>query len=300
MSITPNLPSSPEPPVTVASGGSGSKLLPIIILIVMILGFAGLFYYVQSVETRQEEIRAALQTNLTLQEEALQELNSRLETTATDTAELQGQFAVTRDRLGMTEGELTKARQIAANLAKEQKDAAEQLSSRLGQLQQEQIATKGSVGALSTDVGGVKEEVKSTKDELEATKAKLQGVIGDLGVQSDLVAHNRTELDELKRLGTRDYLEFDLKRNSRQKVGLLQLELKRTDVKKQKYTVNLVVDDRTIEKKDKTVHEPVQFYQEGFVGATEIVVNQILKDRIVGYVSLPKKKDERAPMNKSS
>lgn len=299
MSITPNLPSSPEPSVPVPSSGAGSKL-PIITLIVMILGFAGLFYYVQSVETRQEQIRATLQASLSSQEESLRDLNSLLENNASDTAELQGQFAVTRDRLGMTEGELAKARQITANLEKEQKAAAEQLTSRLGQLQEEQIATKGSVGALSTDVGGVKEEVKSTKDELEATKAKLQGVIGDLGVQSDLVAHNQAELEELKRLGTREYLEFDLKRNSRQKVGLLQLELKRTDVKKQKYTVNLVVDDRTIEKKDKTVHEPVQFYQEGFVGATEIVVNQILKDRIVGYVSLPKKKDARVPMGKSS
>ncbi|MBI4459775.1 MAG: hypothetical protein HY648_06930, partial [Acidobacteria bacterium] len=159
----------------------------------------------------------------------------------------------------------------------------------------------GSVGSLSTDVTGVRAEVKSTKEDLEATRSELKRVVGDLGVQSDLVAHNRAELEELKRLGTRDYVEFDLTKNKRaQRVGLVQLELKNTDVKKQKYTVNLIVDDRSIEKKDKTVHEPVQFYQEGYTGATEIVVNQVYKDRIVGYVSVPKKRESRTPMGSSS
>jgi hypothetical protein len=85
-----------------------------------------------------------------------------------------------------------------------------------------------------------------------------------------------------------------------QRFGAIQLELRRTDTKRQKYTVNLIVDDRRIEKKDKNVYEPVQFYQEGFRAPTEIVVNRIDKDRIVGYISFPKRKETRQPMGSSS
>ena len=304
MSITPSITPSPENPEKPTSSNqpsdSPSRLPMIVLIVVLLAGFGGLFYYASSLSDRLDQVKSGLQTSLNSQGEALKELSIRMEQSEGRTAELQGQFAVTKDRLGMTEGELRRAQQIATQLTQQQKEAAAALSNHgatIGQLQQEQVATKGSVGSLSSDVGGVKADVKSTKEELAATKSQLQRVIGDLGVQSDLVAHNRTELAELKRLGTRDYVEFDLnKKKGRQRIGTVQLELKKTDVKKQKYTVNLVVDDKTIEKKDKTVFEPVQFYQEGYTGPTEIVVNQVQKDRIVGYVSVPKTKEARAPM----
>ena len=280
----------------------------IALAVVSLGGLGGMFYYAQSLNTRLDQVNASLQSALSAQGETLEKLGGRLDQGDTRATELQGQVAQTQNRLGMTQSEIQKARQAAAELvarqqqqAQESAQQAQQLSSQLGQLQQEQVATKGNVGSLTTDVAGVKGEVKTTKDELAATRSELQRVIGDLGVQSDLVAHNRTELQELILRGEREYVEFDLRRSNRlQKIGNIRLELKRTDPKKQKYTVNLVVDDRTVEKKDKNVFEPVQFYQEGFRAPTEIVVNKIEKDRVVGYVSAPKKREDRAPMRSSS
>ena len=111
----------------------------------------------------------------------------------------------------------------------------------------------------------VKQDVNSTKEQLASTRNDLQRVVGDLGVQSGLIAHNGQELAELKLLGERGYQEFDIRKsNQPQRVGNIAITLKKTDLKRQKFTVNLVVDDRTIEKKDKTVNEPVQFYQDGY------------------------------------
>jgi len=152
------------------------------------------------------------------------------------------------------------------------------------------VAARGAIGSVNSEVSGVKVEVTKTKDELATTKTALQRVVGDMGVQSDLIARNHDELVELRARGERDYFEFDLRKSDKaQRVGGLGLQLKKTDVKRQKYTVALIADDRNIEKKDKTVFEPVQFYQSGSRTATEIVVNQIYKDRITGYVSAPKK-----------
>jgi len=313
MSITPSPSLQAPPPDEGASSGcaTGGKSAPLWAVIVLgavsLAGLGGLFFYAQSLHGRLEQLSSRLQStqsNLTAQGETLEKLGGRLEQGDARDTELQGQFAVARDRLGITQSELQKARQAAAELARqqnEQKESAEQLASRLGQLQQEQVATKGSVGNLSTDVAGVKSEVKTTKEELASTRSQLQRVVGDLGVQSDLIARNHGEIEELRQRGERDYIEFDLKKTGRpQRVASVQLELKKTDPKKQKYTLNLIVDDRSIEKKDKNALEPVQFYQQGFRSPTEIVVNQILKDRIVGYVSAPKKREERAPMKTSS
>ena len=120
----------------------------------------------------------------------------------------------------------------------------------------------------------------------------MQRAFGDLGVQSGLIARNRDELAELKLRGDRDYIEFDLRKSDEpQKYGGgIPLQLKKTDVKRQKYTVDLLADDLTIEKKDKNTNEPVQFYQQGFRVPSEIVVNEIHKDRIVGYISVPKQR----------
>src|SRR5262249_13110145 len=99
----------------------------------------------------------------------------------------------------------------------------------------------------------------------------------------------------------RDYIEFDVKKtNKSERVGNIQLELKKTDPKKLRYSVTLISDDKPLEKKDKTVAEPVQFYQQGNRIPSELVVNQIYKDRIVGYISTPKVKDQRTPMKSPS
>ena len=294
--------------------GSSAPLWAVLVLaIVSVAGMGGLYYHARGLSSQLDQVNGELRKALESQTshgEVLQQIADRLDLADARDEELKGQVAQTQTRLGSAQSELQRTRQqttqttlAAVELARQQREAqeaAQQLASQLGQLQQEQVTTKGSVGNLSTDIAGVRGDVKSTKDDLAATRSELQRVIGDLGVQSDLVAHNRTELDELKLRGERDYIEFNLRRSDRiQRVGNLRLELKRTDPKKQKYTVNLVVDDQTIEKKDKNVYEPVQFYQEGFRAPTEIVVNKIERDRITGYISSPKKKEDRAPMQRS-
>ena len=302
MSISPtSVPQPEELPPTQSSGISFRIFL--VVVAALVIGLGGLLYYVVQLENRFEQTQNSLESNLRAQGEVLERLSQGLEQAEGRDVELRGEVTVAKDRLGLTQAELQKARQITQQLAEQQqkqKQADEQMATRLGQLQQEQVATKGALGGLSTDVVGVKGEVKTTKVELEKTQSELKRVIGDLGVQSDLVAHNRAELEELRRRGERDYLEFDLRKTSkRQRIGPVQLELRKTDVKRQKYTLNLVADDRTIEKKDKTVFEPVQFYLEGYGQPTEVVVNKIEKDRIVGYISVPKAKETREPMKSS-
>ena len=272
-----------------------SYLVPLLVLAaVVVLGLGGLYLYTKSLNDRMGQMQKGLEASLQSQSQLLEQLTRRLDQTDTRHSELQGEVGAAKKTLGSTQSELQRARQMAADLAKKQQESSQQLSSQLGQLAQEQEATRGNLGNLSTDVTGVKGEVKTTKADLESTRAELKRVVGDLGVQSDLIAHTRTDLEALRARGDRDYVEFDLRKaNKRQKVGSLQIQLKKTDEKRQKYTIELVSDDKTIEKKDKTVFEPVQFYQQGYRQPAEIVVQEISKDRIKGYVSSPKVRDSQ-------
>jgi chromosome segregation ATPase len=303
MSITPSPIPGDEKPLAPEFGPAPAGAAPlakpfnavtITLGVVMILGLAGLFLYAKSLSDQLNQTRETLQTTLESQGQSLEQIVMRLDQTATRQTELLGEVGATKETLGSTRAELQKARQAAAELAKQQQASKEELASRLVELSEVQQDTRGNLGNLSSDVNGVKGEVKTAKADLEATKSELQRVIGDLGAQSDLIAHTRGDLESLRARGERDYVEFDLRKSAkRQKVGALQLELKKTDEKRQKYTVNLTADDRTIEKKDKNVFEPVQFYQVGYRQPTEIVVQQIFKDRITGYISAPKIRDSQ-------
>jgi hypothetical protein len=147
------------------------------------------------------------------------------------------------------------------------------------------------IGAVATDVTGAKKDIESTKTDLEATKGKLDRATGDMGVMSGLIAHNRDDLEELKRRGDRNYYEFKLdKAKNPQRIGPVQMTLNKADQKKGKYTVTVLADDRSIEKKDKTAGEPVQFYMKGAsrMAPYEIVVFDVAKNQISGYLSTPK------------
>jgi hypothetical protein len=137
--------------------------------------------------------------------------------------------------------------------------------------------------------------VASTKSELDKTITDLKKVTGDLGVTSGYVATNGKELAALKRLGERNYFDINLgKTKQPQRVGDISLMLKRTDPKKNKFTIEVLADDKTIEKKDKTTNEPVQFLTaKGGRIPYEIVINQVKKDQIVGYLATPKETVQR-------
>src|ERR1700683_30061 len=186
-------------------------------------------------------------------------------------------------QLGMTKKELA---QRATELQRQQKAS----ETRLEEEQKQQISqVNGAVDGVKTDVGGVKTDVASTKADLEATKAKLQSAVGDLGVQSGLIANTRGDLEILKHKGDRNYYEFTLMRGAKpQAVATVSLQLKKTDAKHGKFTVNVTSDDKTIEKRDRTVAEPIQFYAGRQHLLFELVVWTVDKNKATGYLSTPK------------
>ena len=192
-------------------------------------------------------------------------------------AAVRGQTAAIAERAGVTEAELEKTAKAARLLREEQRKG------------QEHVATLGG------EVGKVKEDVAASKAAIEETQARLQRAMGDLGEQSGLIARNADELGALKRAGLREYYEFDVaKAKAASPVGPVALRVKDADPKRHKFNMVLVVDDIEIEKKDKTLLEPVQFYRKGSRQLNEIVVFAVQKDRITGYLSTPKAGDAAA------
>jgi chromosome segregation ATPase len=186
-------------------------------------------------------------------------------------------------QVGMTKKEMNSR---AAALQRSQQEAA----ARLAEQEKKDIgAVTGEVGNVKTDVGGVKTDVAATKASLESTIAKLQSTIGDLGQQSGLIANTRADLDALKHKGDRQYYEFALVKGAKpQAYSTVALQLRKTDPKRGKYTLNVTADDKTIEKKDKNQSEPVQFYTGREHMLYELVVWSVDKNKITGYLSTPK------------
>src|SRR5256714_5409944 len=140
-----------------------------------------------------------------------------------------------------------------------------------------------------SDEGGVKSDVASTKADLEATKAKLQSTIGDLGMQSGLIAHTRDDLEILKHKGDRNYYEFTLLKGAKpQPISTVSLQLKKADAKRGKFTMNVTADDKTIEKKDRTVAEPIQFYSGRDHLLFELEMWNEVNNKATRYLSTPK------------
>lgn len=210
------------------------------------------------------------------------DLTKRMESSEADSEALAKQLGMTKKELAERSDELK--RQQAAQASAEQKLAAEQ-KKQAGQISD----VDGQVASVKTDVGGVKSDLTTTRSDLAATNAKLQSTIGDLGVQSGLIANTRSDLEVLKHKGDRNYYEFTLQKGAKpQAVSTVSLQLKKTDEKRGKFTLNVTADDKTIEKKDRNVSEPIQFYTGRDHMLYELVVWTVSKKQITGYLSTPK------------
>ena len=241
------------------------------------LGF-GLYMGHTSKQELQSEIAKSNQ-----RAEAMEKLIQKSSETIAD---LQGELKVTSEKLGLTTEELNRARAAAQTIRKQQQAADEVLLAQIDKVKEES-ATQ--ISKVAGDVSGAKSEIDATRKDLEATKSGLQRVVGDAGVMSGLIARNKEELEELKRRGERNVFDFDIRKTKdMQRVGPVQMRLQKADFKKHKYTLTLFADDKSIEKKDKTVNEPVQFYVGGVRTPYELVVFQMSKDRIIGYLTTPK------------
>lgn len=192
--------------------------------------------------------------------------------------QLQSDLRVIADKLNVTQGELVSARKQNKTAT----HAVDQKVDTLATSMKAELAAKASaddVSKLSGDVSGV-------KGDLDATKNSIQMARSEMGT---LIARNHDEIDQLRHIGQRDYFEFTVQRKGgATKVGGIQLVLKDTNPKKNQYTINVLADDNSFEKKNRSVNEPIFFYAGGTRSALELVVNKVTKSSATGYLSMPK------------
>lgn len=188
------------------------------------------------------------------------------------------------------------ASKVASTLTAQQDEGRKQLAQELDQVRAKSEMASALATArltdITTEVSGVKTDVASTRSQLDKTIADLHRTTGDLGVMSGLIATNSKELAALRELGERDYYEFTLSKSAGlQRVGDVQVQLKKADLKRNRFTLEVVAEDKRVEKKDRGINEPVQFYVVSKARQPyELVVNDVRKDQVVGYLATPKLK----------
>jgi len=194
--------------------------------------------------------------------------------------------------------ELQRAQQVQAQETAKVAQSVTAVSGEVSQVRNDTNVNGTRVTEVSTNLDKVKTQADATKSELEKTIAELTSTRGDLGVQSGLIATNGKQLQALKALGERNYTEFSLKKaKDTQRIGDLQVRLTNADVKRNRYTIEVIVDDKKVERKDRAVNEPVQFILSRSVIPYEFVVNEVKKDVIAGYLAAPKVQQSRTASN---
>jgi hypothetical protein len=192
--------------------------------------------------------------------------------------QLQSDLKVVTDKLKVTHADLVAARTQNKNATV----AVDQKVNNLATSVKAELATKAS----TDDINKLNGDVTGVKGDLDATKNSIQMARSEMGT---LIARNHDEIDQLRRMGQRDYFEFTVQRKGgATKVGSIQIELKDTNTKKNRYTINVLADDNSFEKKDRSVNEPIFFYTGGNRTALELVVNKVTKSTATGYLSIPK------------
>jgi F0F1-type ATP synthase membrane subunit b/b' len=224
---------------------------------------------------QQTELNDAKQQNRELAAE-LRETDARLRVTTDELAK----------SLGLTQKQLDQRAQ--AIVAREAEDTA-RLQSAQQQTAQQVSAVSSDVSSVKSDVGGVKTDLGKTQTDVASALSQLESVKGDLSNTNSVIARNHDELVQLEHKGDRNYYEFTLNKGQKKPVGTVSLELKKTDSKRSRFTLDIYADDKTYEKKDRNVNEPLQFYSGKDPALYEIVVNTInSKNQISGYLSTPK------------
>src|ERR1700739_631930 len=232
-------------------------------------------------QAQKAEKDLATQTGQTkLVGQDLQALNQRLTQTEEINSQLQNELIAVTDKIKMTQGEVPTAHRQNGEI---RDDYSKKLTGVQSELSRK--ANLDDVKSLGGDINGVKSDLASTRNNLDMTRTEF----------GTLIARNHDEIDELRRVGERDYAEFTLTgKGTRSKVGDLMVELRGTNVKKNQFSVALYVDDLRLEKKDRAINEPIYFYSMGTRVPRELVVNQVGKDKIVGYLSVPKGRSKSA------
>jgi hypothetical protein len=261
----------------VATEAAAPRWVGIVVVALAIVSLAALGVG-WSASTHSKELAQNFTTAQQQEKQQGEVLSQRLAKAEDTNAQLQGELSIVTDKMKLTQGELTRARAQAKKIKEEDAKQLADLENNVNG----QLATKAGVddvNKLGTDVNGVKSDLESTKNSLNMTR-------GEFGT---LIAKNHDEVEELRRLGERDYYEFTInKKDQRQKVGDLMIELRGINPKKNVYTIAMYVDDSRYEKKNRSVNEPIYFFTRGTRAPMELTVNQVGKDKIAGYLSVPK------------
>ena len=269
------------PPSVAPAPSSSSMLITGMVITLLVLTLVNL-YLVITARQRVDDVASKQGDQLNL-------LTRRLDSSDERYAQLRAQFQVTTEKLGLTQQEFQRARDLAAQYQKKQQEAVGQLNSAI-----QKKASTEEVNQLQADtnakIGGVSSDIAGTRKDLDAAKAEFSGALaGTKGELTGAIARTHDELVALAHRTDRDYFEFSLaKKGSQQKVGTVMVQLEKTNPKKNQFTVNLYADDKRIERKDKAMNEPVYFYVQGASSALELVVNKLGKDSVAGYISAPK------------
>ncbi len=285
------------------SPGAGSDIkLPILIGSVVALLGANLYLYTQLDTVRGElsEFRKSVNMELTNLKDnstissqtarrSLGSLKDELET-----ARRQAYMAAGQARTEAQKHAEELAKRLAAEQNRQEKQTAQMKTEFTEAVSNVEKTTSSKITEVSTEVGNVKTEVASAKTELDKTSSELRRVRGDLDGTSSVVATNGKELIALRAMGERNYVEFNITKSKEpRRVGDIALVLRKTDPKRNRFTVEVIADDKKVEKKDRNLNEPVQFYTSKARQPYELVVNEVKKDQIIGYLSTPKVQSTR-------
>lgn len=263
----------------------------IVVLGLVALGGLGFGWNASSkLESTQQSVASQLKAQQQSVQQDVSALRERMEKDEKANAELQGDLKVVTDRLKITQGQLKRAHEESAKLSDETSQKLTDLDTSV----KGELATKASteeVKTVDTKVVGVKSDIDATRQDLKMARSEI----------GTLIARNHDEIDELRRLGEREYVEFTITgKNKPQKVGNVTVELKGVNPKRNQYSVAMMVEDKRFEKKNRALNEPILFYTAGTHQAEEVVINKVSKNQISGYLSMPKMNGQSAPNRTNS
>jgi uncharacterized protein (DUF2141 family) len=271
------------------SGASWHLPAIIVLGLIAIGGLAFGWNASSKLDATQQAVSAQVNSFKQGVEQDMGSLKDRIAQDEKANTDLQGDLKVVTDKLKITQGQLKKARAEAAAAVQ---DTTQKLTA-LDTSVHSELATKAATDDLKnvdTKVGGVRTDLDTTREDLKMARSEM----------GTLIARNHDEIDQLRRLGERDYIEFTIAgKNKPQKVGNLTVELKGVNEKRGQFSVAMTAEDRRLEKKNRFMNEPIFFYLSGTKIPEELVINKVGKDTVSGYVSVPKA-NAQSPSSASS
>jgi len=271
--------------------GSSWQLPAIVVLGLVAVGGLGFGWNASSkLDSTQQAVSTEVKSMQQSVQQDMASLKDRIAQDEKANTDLQGDLKVVTDKLKITQGQLKKARLEAAKL----NDETSQKLTALDTSVHSELATKAGteeVKTVDTKVTQVSTDLNTTREDLKMAKSEM----------GTLIARNHDEIDQLRRLGERDYVEFTVVgRNKPQKVANVTVELKGINQKKNQVNIAMTVEDKRFEKKNRAINEPIFFYTSGTHLAEEIVINKVGKDQISGYVRIPKANAQSASASSTS